>query len=99
MDERARIEQEIRAKAKRRVGAKLGFYWHLLSFTLINAGLAGVNLSQGADYLWFLWPLTGWSIGLALHGFATFQLSGMSEAMVEAEVRRELERRGLAPSA
>lgn len=98
MDERERIEREIRAKATRRVGAKIGFAWHVFLYALVNAGLAAINLTHDASYLWFLWPLGGWGAGLAMHGFGTFHVSGLTEQMIEAEVQRELARRGLAPS-
>jgi len=97
-EERARIEREIRAKATKRVWAKLGFRWHLFIYAVVNAGLAAINLQHDSTYLWFLWPMGGWGIGLAMHAFATFQAPGMTDEMIEAEVQRELARRGLASS-
>ena len=95
-DERMRIEREIRAKAVRRVRAKLGFYWHLAVFTLVNIAIVAINLSYTPERHWFVWPLGGWGFALALHAFATFQHGGLSNDMVEAEVRRELAKRGIA---
>ena len=94
--QRAQIEAEIRRKATRKVGFQLGFYWHLAVFTLVNAGLAAINLVTTPLYPWFLWPLAGWGVGLGLHGFATFTAGSARERMIEAEVERELARRGLA---
>jgi hypothetical protein len=94
--ERAQIEAEIRRKASRKVGFKIGFYWHLAVFTLVNAGLAAINLNTSPEYLWFAWPLAGWGIGLGLHGFGTFTAGDARERMIEAEVARELARRGIA---
>ena len=95
-EERKRIEQSIRHKAASRVRKKLGFYWHAVVFTLANAAMIAINLQHSPDYHWFVWPLAGWGAALAMHGFATFQGTGMSEAMIEAEVQRELAKRGLA---
>jgi fatty acid desaturase len=95
-DERAAIEREIRGKAVRRVRARLGFYWHLLLFAMTNVALAAINLHYSPGYLWFVWPLCAWGAGLLLHAVATFQIGGMSEAMIEAEIKRELAKRGLA---
>lgn len=95
-EERKRIEQSIRHKAKSRVRMKLGFYWHAVVFALANAAMIAINLQHSPDYHWFVWPLCGWGAALALHAFATFQGSGMSEAMIQAEVDRELAKRGLA---
>ena len=94
-EERARIEREVRAKALRRVRAKVGFYWHFLCFALVNAALVAINLSYTPERLWFVWPLAGWGAALVLHAFAVFQGRGLTEDMVEAEVRRELARRGV----
>lgn len=95
MDERTRIEREIRARATRRVGMKVGFAWHLFLYVLVNAGLAAINLTHDASYLWFLWPMGGWGAGLAMHAFGAFQVSGHAERMIEDEVQRELAKRGL----
>jgi hypothetical protein len=93
--ERARIEREVRAKARSRVRAKLGFAWHFAVFVLINLGLYVINQSYTPSTAWFLWPLGGWGLALAFHALAVFQGSGLSEALLEDEVRRELSRRGL----
>ena len=93
--QRAQIEAEVRHKAVKRAGMKLGFYWHAAIFGLVNAGLAGINVTTSPQYLWFLWPLCGWAVGLALHGFAAASGGGMHERMIEAEVQRELAKRGL----
>jgi hypothetical protein len=95
-EERERIDHLIRSKAKSRVRKKLGFYWHFLVFVLANAAMIAINLEQSPGYHWFVWPLAGWGAALVLHGFATFQGSAMSEAMIEAEVKRELARRARA---
>ncbi|MGD8863640.1 MAG: 2TM domain-containing protein [Myxococcales bacterium] len=94
--ERARIEHEIRARAKRKVGARLGFYWHAVVYVMANAAMLAINLTKTPDTLWFVWPLAGWGAALLLHAFATFQGQGMTEDMIQAEVDRELARRGLA---
>src|SRR5436190_24226602 len=93
--QRTRIEQNIRAKAKRRVRMKLGFYWHFVVFVLANGAMIAINLQHSPGNDWFVWPLAGWGAALALHGFATFSGSGLTEDMIEAEVQRELARRAL----
>jgi hypothetical protein len=95
-DDRARIEREIRSKAIGRVRVKLGFYWHLLCFAMANTALVAIDLHYTPKTIWFVWPLAGWGAALLMHAFATFQGRGLREDMIEAEVRRELARRGLA---
>ncbi len=45
------------------------FTSHLLSFVLVNAMLAAINLTVGGP-LWFLWSVFGWGIGLTFHARA-----------------------------
>ncbi len=91
----AQFKQEIREKAVRRVRAKLGFVWHAAIFLMANLTLVFINLRFNPSTLWFVWPLAGWGAGLFFHGFAVFQGQGLTEDMVEAEVQRELARRGI----
>ncbi|MDH3580532.1 MAG: 2TM domain-containing protein [Hyphomicrobiales bacterium] len=48
---------------------------HAAVYVVVNAVLAGINLSQTpaageARELWFIWPLAGWGIGLGGHALA-----------------------------
>jgi 2TM domain len=97
MDERQRqqLEREVRAKALSRVRAKIGFRWHFAAFALVNVALYAINRVYTPNTLWFVWPLGGWGVALAFHAFAVFQGSGASDDMLEAEIQRELARRGL----
>lgn len=91
----AAIRAEIRAKAVKRMRMKLGFSWHLALFVLVNVALVAINFAYTPNVLWFVWPLCAWGVGVFLHGFAIFGGGGMNEEMLEAEVERELQKRGL----
>jgi hypothetical protein len=93
--ERSEIERQVRAKALSRVRAKLGFGWHLAAFVMINAALYALNQTYTPATVWFVWPLAAWGLALAFHAFAVFQGAGLSDDMLQAEIRRELARRGL----
>lgn len=93
--ERERIIRQVRAKARKRVRQRVGFMWHLVVFLLAQVALYQINATYSPDTTWFVWPLGAWGAALLLHAFATFQGGGMTEETVEAEVRRELERRSL----
>ena len=67
MDEQTRYQE-----AKERVEEIKGFYFHLVCYLLINAVLAVINLLTSPEYLWFIWPLMGWGIGLIIHGISVF---------------------------
>ncbi len=49
-----------------------GFKYHLIAYVIVNAILIVVNLMNPA-HLWFFWPLIGWGIGLAAHGYAAYK--------------------------
>lgn len=49
------------------------FFGHALTFALVIGGLAVLNLATSPHYLWFLWPLFGWGIGLAKQGLDVVQ--------------------------
>jgi len=83
--------QDLDRIARKRAGAKLGFYIHAAVFVAVNLALFVVNGQVTPSYPWFAWPLGGWGIGLAFHGLAVFLLgagSGIRERMVQAERRR-----------
>jgi hypothetical protein len=77
--------------ARRRASAKLGFLIHASVYFIVNLALFTINDHFTPSYSWFLWPLGGWGIGLAIHGLAVLlagTVSGIRERMVQAERRR-----------
>ena len=62
-------------KAKKRVEEIKGFYSHLIVYICVNVALVIINLVTSRDYLWFIWPLFGWGIGLFFHGMGVFVFS------------------------
>ena len=78
----------LEARARRRVGIKIGFYTHALVYALVNAGLFVLNSVIGG-YQWSVWPLAGWGLGLAIHGVVTFialRGDGLRERMLADEI-------------
>lgn len=86
--------QEAYQRAKKRVGAKLGFYIHLIAYMTVGIILIIINLSTPSDYLWFIWPLLGWGIGVLFHALAIFVFSEKS-AFTEEMIEKEMEKEGL----
>ena len=75
--------------ARRRAHAKLGFLIHLTVFVLVNAMLFFINQRTTPDTMWSVFPLGGWALGLAIHGFAVFLSgSGLRERMIAGELRK-----------
>jgi hypothetical protein len=87
------LERRIRKKVTRRARARLGLRWHALVFALVNLALFALNMMFTPLLPWFVWPLVGWGIALALHAFATLSGPSADEDAIEAQVQRELTRR------
>ena len=60
-------EFERYRKAKKQVEEIKGFYIHLFSFVLGMGFMLYLNLKYSPKFLWIVWPLMGWSIGLFFH--------------------------------
>ena len=85
--------QEAYQKAKKRVEAKIGFYIHLAVYVGVNILLIIINLITSSQYLWFKWPLIGWSIGVFFHALGVFvfsRRSAITEQMIEKEMKKKL---------
>jgi 2TM domain len=89
-------EQDLQRRARRRVNQKMGFYIHATVYLLVNLGLAAINFAGGGK-AWHMWPLAGWGLGLAIHGFVTFASlngDGLRERMLNDEVERLRRKQG-----
>jgi hypothetical protein len=67
-------------QARKRIEDLRGFYAHLAAYVPCNLFLLAVNLLTGTATLWFLFPLMGWSIGLAIHAVVVFWMGSDWEA-------------------
>ena len=66
------------------------FYNHLTSYCIINGFLLAVNLVTGPRYMWVIWPMMGWGIGIAFHFRDTFY---PTDEKIERGVRRLLKKK------
>ena len=91
--------EEIDALARKRAGAKMGWYVHATMYVLVNAFLFALSYFGMRGRPWSIYPVLGWGLGLALHGVAVFVLgggSGLRERLIERErdrLQREQDRR------
>lgn len=79
----------IERLARKRAGAKLGWYLHASVYILVNLLL--VTLSAFSGRYWVVFPAVGWGIGLAVHGVVVFLVTGgggVYERLVKAERSR-----------
>ena len=90
MNTQTHDDASLRARARRRVGMKIGFGIHALVFVLVNAGLFAID-AAGGGARWAHFPLMGWGLGLAIHGIVTavaLQGDGLRDRMMQSEMQR-----------
>jgi hypothetical protein len=66
--------QELERTARRRAGMKLGWYIHATVYIAVNLGLVVLATLSGRS--WAIFPVFGWGLGLAIHGFVVFVIAG-----------------------
>jgi 2TM domain len=83
-------DEQIYELARKRVEEKQGFFIHLAVYIVVNILLVLIwAFAAGRGYLWFLWPLGGWGIGLLFHFLGVFIFEGKSNrAAIEKEVEK-----------
>ena len=82
-------DEDLQRLARRRVGLKMGWLIHALVYVLVNLGLAAISLYQGRQ--WYLGPLLGWGLGLAIHGIVVWvnlRGQGLREHLMQAELEK-----------
>lgn len=88
---------DIDRLARRRAGAKLGWYTHATVYLVVNLFLFVLSDQALGERRWSIYPMLGWGLGLALHGVAVFLLgsgSVLRDRMVERERERLQRERG-----
>jgi hypothetical protein len=84
-------DDEIERIARRRAGAKLGWYVHATLYVVVNLVLFALSQHGFGHRPWSVFPVVGWGVGLALHGISVFLLgagSSFRERLVERERAR-----------
>jgi hypothetical protein len=80
--------EDLEKLARRRAGAKLGWYIHACVYIAVNLLLAVLSAASGRH--WAVFPALGWGLGLAIHGAVVFLVAG--GGLQERLVARERER-------
>jgi hypothetical protein len=84
-DTRDRLER----LARRRAGARLGWYIHALVYLAVNLFLAALSFTGGDR--WAIYPALGWGLGLLIHGLVVWVSlggAGLRERLVIQELER-----------
>ena len=77
-------------RARGRAQAKFGFFVHGAVFVAVMALLVIINMITSPDAIWFIWPLIGWGLALALHAVWVF-LFADRDSIIDAMTEQELQ--------
>ena len=83
--------EEIERVARKRAGAKIGWYAHAGVYLVVNGAMFLASMYGLRQRPWTIYPAMGWGLGLLLHGIAVFLLgsgSGLRERLVQKERER-----------
>jgi hypothetical protein len=86
------LESPERAAARRQAERRRKFGADVVAYVVVNAFLVGVWAVTGAGYFWPGWVLAGWGMLLALTAFDVLLRRPVTEADIEAELRRQQKR-------
>lgn len=84
----------LRAIAENRVERKIKFKRNLFSYIVVNVILAIVNLIFTPEYMWFLWVVFFWGIGVLADFLRAYVLVDRfdSEEYRERKIQEEMEK-------
>ncbi|WP_068118670.1 2TM domain-containing protein [Tropicimonas marinistellae] len=77
-------------QARRRAESKYGFFVHVGVFVSVMVLLVVIDLLTSPGSVWFIWPLIGWGLAVALHGARVFLLADRNpilDMLTERELR------------
>ena len=77
-----------RAEVRKHIEARRGFASHVVTFVVINGFLVFLWAFTTRGYFWPGWVMAGWAAVLLLHAWDTFVRHLVTEADVDAELRR-----------
>ena len=81
-------DEKLYQLATKRLALKKAFFVHLIIYISVMLLLVVINLSFSST-LWFVYPLLGWGIGVAIHGFMTYSKISLSS---QHKIQREIEK-------
>ena len=67
--------------------SKIGFIVNLTAYSIVNTALTAVNLLLVPQFIWCVFPIIGWAIGLAMH--YTFGVHFFERFMAACEAQAE----------
>jgi hypothetical protein len=84
-------EVELRQGAVKAIKRRREFWYHVLSYCIVNAFLIVIWYMTGRGYFWPGWILAAWGIGLVFNAWKVFgpPAGGISEEQIQKEIDRQ----------
>lgn len=82
-------ESKAYNRATKRVKEIKAFYSNVLSYCLVIPFLIFINMYTAPQFQWFWFPMIGWGIGVASHGFQVF---GLGRNWEEKQIQKILDK-------
>ena len=84
MERKDYTKEDRYIRAKKKVEAMKGFYWHLVVFVAVNGFITGSkvvrNMANGESFIDAFWDMgtffiwVPWGVGLVIHGIVVFDV-------------------------
>ncbi len=81
-------EQELRARAVKRLRKRRDFYGHLVIYILVNGFLVGIWAITSQGFFWPAFVMGAWGIGLLANAWDVYGRQDIDEQ----RIRREMDR-------
>lgn len=91
IQEETRVDP-AREAARKRIEERRELGSHVAAYVVLNGAFIGIWAMTGG-YFWPAWVLGGWGAGLVLHVWTTLIRRPVTEADVDAELRRRADGR------
>ena len=89
--------EQRREMAIRRIKAKSDFRVHLVVYLIINtmfvvfwaftSNVLTAGPGSAASFFWPIFPIVGWGVGVAIHGYTVYRGGVYTEEQIQRELR------------
>ena len=76
-----------REAAIKRIRDKEGFRIDLVSFLAVGTVFVLIWALTGAGYVWPIWPLGLWGVGLVIHAYVVYGTRPLTEDQIQKELK------------
>jgi 2TM domain len=93
----ATVDEERREAAIKRIKERNSFKIHLFTYLVVNAMLVvlwaisgnAITVPTGlpTTSFWPIFPIVGWGVGLAIHGYNVYRGNHYTEEQIEREMK------------